>query len=97
MKKTLLAVIMTGLMATNAMAIDGKISGVWIKSVDAIFVYIKDVNDNDIEKVKILVGSQETIKAMYAAVLTAKSVNADVSLIAGTGDNGAGWAQVKLN
>lgn len=94
MKKFLLGITMTGLMVTSAMALDGKVSRVWIKGDDTINVYIIDSSDNVIGKK--LVGTADAIKAMYAAVLTGRSLNADMTLVSGTGDNGSGWAQVTL-
>ena len=92
MKKILLAALAVGLMSTSAIAVDGKITQIKVQSDNTIVVYLTDTSN--ILSIQKLVGTPEAIKSMYAAVLTAKSTNADVGLSQGTADNGTGWANV---
>lgn len=92
MKKIFLAVLAVSLLSVSAFAIDGKIGKIKVDGPgEKIIVGLLDGNGNQIAAKK-LVGSADQIKASLAVALTAKSMNADVTLVEVA--NAGGWSNV---
>ena len=86
MKKILISVIAVSLMAVSAFAAEGTISTVRIMEDGTILVKVGTV-------FKQLAGSTaDANKAMYAAVLTAKSTGATVTAF----QNDTGWKLIEI-
>ena len=86
MKKILMALVATGMMATSAMALEGLVTLVRVTSDGTIKVKVG-------ESIKPLAGTPEAIKAMYAAALTAQTSGAMVVVFA---DTDGAWKQVEI-
>ena len=94
MKKIFLTALAVSLLSVSAFAADGKIGIIKVDGAnDRILVQVVDTTGADLGTKK-LIGSADQIKAALAVALTAKSTNADVTLVevAGAG----GWSNVIL-
>ena len=95
MKKILLSVVAMAVMSVSAFALDGKIGTVNFAANGKVWVTIVPA-DASAEQTKELASSGDVKKAMTAAVLTAKSTNADVIVYQGTVDGITGWQSIQL-
>ena len=93
MKKMITAIAVMGLMAVSAFGLDGKIGAINFASNGKVWVTIIPVDTSAAPVSKQLSATDADIKkAMTAAVLTAKSTNADVTVYA----DSIGWKNIKL-
>lgn len=94
MKKLLLATLVAGLMSTSLMAVDGTVSFIKVDNVGVTTVAIEEATGT----VTILpvLGGVEAIKTMVALALTAKSLNAPVTLNSGLYDGTLAWKTFKM-
>ena len=92
MKKMFFTALAVCLLSISAFAVDGKIGMIKIDAVgDKIIIGIVDANNAQIAAKK-LVGTDDKIKAALAVALTAKSLNANVTLVEVSG--AGGWSNV---
>ena len=92
MKKMFLAALAVGLLSVSAFGIDGKIGRIKVDGPNnLIIIAILDANGMEVAA-KRLVGTPDQIKAGLAIALTAKTTNADVTLVEVA--NAGGWSNI---
>ena len=92
MRKIFLAALAVSLLTVSAFAVDGKIGMIKIDGpANNIIIGIVDANNVQMAAKK-LVGDPDQIKAALAVALTAKSMNANVTLVEVS--NAGGWSNV---
>ncbi len=96
MKKMITAIAVMGLMAVSAFGLDGKIGTVNFAANGKVWVTVIPADTTVAPITKELASSGDIKKAMTAAVLTAKSTNADVIVYQGTVDGISGWKSIQL-
>jgi len=95
MKKLLAAVVAMGVMSVSAFALDGKIGEVNFATNGKIWVQVVPTQGASVTKVLISL-TADMKKAMIAAVLTAKSTDATVTVWPGTINGVTGWKNIIL-
>ena len=93
MKKLLMAIIATGVMATNAFSIVGTVTAVQTLSDGTMRV---TVDNGSITLRKDLLGTTEALKAMYATVLTAKTTGSPLFADEGIYETKSGWVLIEI-
>ncbi len=97
MKKVLMSVVAMGVMAVSAFGLEGKIGTVNFAANGKVWVTLVPADSTITPLTKpIAAGTDDIKKAMIAAVLTAKSTNADVIVYNGTVDGVTGWKSIQL-
>ena len=98
MKKLLLTLIATGLMATNVMAVDGKISKLKFDGENDAVLFKLLRTDNGLETgwYPILSTSAEMLKSLTASALTAKSINSEIEAYIKTINGVNAWAIIVI-
>ncbi len=81
MKRLLLAVVVVGLMSTGAMALDGTISKVIVKSDGVVKVVLEKTSGGPFART-IACDTMDADKAMLAVALTAQSTGATIEAYA---------------
>lgn len=89
MKKLIMSLVAMGAMAVSAFGINGTITDVTVKADGTLLVKVGTSQ-------KVLTGTAEAKKAMYATALTAKTTGATVTAIGGTFNSQSGWVTLKL-
>ena len=90
MNKMLLATLVAGLMSVSAMAVEGTIGKVTVKSDGTIKIVLAKTAGGNIAKV--LGGTADSDKAMLAVALTAKSSGATVDAY----NDGTIWTNISI-
>ena len=88
MKKLMMSLIVMAAISVNAYALTGTVTVVQALSDGTLKV---KVTDGTVTQLKLLVGTPDAVKAMYAAALTAKSTGSEVYAKPGTYDSVDGW------
>jgi hypothetical protein len=95
MNKLITALVAMGIMSVSTFALDGKIGKVNFTPTGVVWVDVVDGNNVTTTK-QLIAATADIKKVLIAAVLTAKSTSAEVTVWPGTLDGVTGWKNIIL-